>query len=90
LGLPGVDRLDLPAQRDQGAALAEAHPVIDWAVVRPAVGVVDQRCRRVASHQRRSQRRDCAVVFQTATRGPGDDPPALAVNAQEGVHPERD
>jgi putative transposase len=76
-----------PAHRDQDAAFAEQRLIVDRAVLRSAVGMMDQPRGGVASHQSTAQGFDREVALQAVTRGPTDDAPREEVQHDGEVKP---
>lgn len=68
-------------QGDQDAAFAEQRLIVDRAVLRSAVGMMDQHRCRVASHQSTAQGFDREIALQTITRGPTDVEPWCATGS---------
>ncbi|KPP97529.1 MAG: hypothetical protein HLUCCA12_18175 [Rhodobacteraceae bacterium HLUCCA12] len=82
-----VVAVSAPAHRDQDAAFTEQRLVVDRAVLRSAVGMVDQPWGGVASRQSTAQRFDRKIALQAVTRGPADDPPGEQVQHDCEVEP---
>ena len=76
-----------PAHRDQDAAFAEQRLIVDRAVLRSAVGMVNQPGCRVASHQSTAQGFDREIAFQAVTRRPADDTAREEVQDDSEVEP---
>ena len=73
--------------RDQDAPSAEQFLIVDRAVLRPAVGMVDQTGRRVASHESTAQGFYREITLQVITRGPADDAPGEEIQHDREVKP---
>lgn len=76
-----------PAHRDQDTPSAEQRLIVDRAVLRSAVGMVNQPRCRVASHQSTPQGFDRKIAFQAITRGPADDVAGEEVQHDGKVEP---
>ena len=61
--------------------------IVDRTVLRPAIGMMDQSRRRVASHESTAQGFYCEVALQTITRGPADDATREEVQNDGEVEP---
>ena len=72
---------------DQDAPFAKQRLIVDRAILRSAVGMVNRPRCRVASHQSTAQGFDCEVALQTVTRGPANDAPREEVENDREAEP---
>lgn len=74
-----------PAHRDLDAAFAQQGLIVDRAVLRPAIGMVNQPWCMVASHQSTAQGLHRKIALQALTRGPANDAPREEVEDDSEV-----
>lgn len=70
-----VVAVPLAAHRDQDAALSKLGLIVDGAVLRSSIGMMNQPRRRVAVHNGAPQSLYSEAVLQPVTRGPADVAP---------------
>lgn len=73
-----VVAVPLAVQGVQDAVFSERNLIVDRAVLRSTIGMMDQPRRRIAVHNGATQSLDCEVALQSVTRRPADDPPRRA------------